>query len=164
MYAPTPKAGAYDPAVLEDFALAAEAVNGVRGVRSQRNIAPKEALTLKIKGTDFPNIPLLEKMAGVKVEMVEDSAAGQCVGFMVRTREMFVVLEGLVNLEEEIEKAQKELAYQQKFLAGVRAKLANECFVANAPEAVIANERKKESDALSKIESLEEKLKALKKS
>ena len=164
MFAPTPKAGAYDPAVLEDFALAAEAVNGVRAVRNQRNIAPKEMLNLKIKGTSFPNIPLLEKMAGVKVELAEDFAAQQCVGFMVRTHELFVVLDGLVNLEEEIEKAQKELDYQQKFLAGVRAKLANERFVAHAPEAVIANERKKESDALSKIESLEQKLKALKKS
>jgi valyl-tRNA synthetase len=121
-------------------------------------------LTLKIKGTAFPNIPLLEKMAGVKVEFAEDLAGLQGVGFLVRTQEMFVVLEGLVNLEEEIEKAQKELDYLQKFLAGVRGKLANERFVANAPAAVIANERKKESDALSKIESLEEKLKSLKKS
>ncbi len=164
MYAPTPKAGEFDPAVLEGFALMAEAVNGVRGIRSQRNIAPREMLTLKIKGTAFPNIPLLEKMAGVKVELAEDLAGLQGVGFLVRTQEMFVVLEGLVNLEEEIEKAQKELDYLQKFLAGVRGKLANERFVANAPAAVIANERKKESDALSKIESLEEKLKSLKKS
>ncbi len=164
MYAPTPKAEAFSPAVLEDFALSAEAVNGVRGIRSQRNIAPKETLSLKIKGTSFPNIPLLEKMAGVKVELVEDFAGSQGVGFLVRTREMFVVLEGLVNLQEEIEKSQKELAYLHKFLDGVRAKLSNERFVAHAPEAVIANERKKESDALSKIESLEEKLKSLKKS
>ena len=164
MYAPTPKAEAFSPAVLEDFALTAEAVNGVRGIRSQRNIAPKETLSLKIKGTSFPNIPLLEKMAGVKVELVEDFAGSQGVGFLVRTREMFVVLEGLVNLQEEIEKSQKELAYLHKFLDGVRAKLSNERFVAHAPEAVIANERKKESDALSKIESLEEKLKSLKKS
>ncbi len=164
MYAPTPKAGEFDPAVLEGFALMAEAVNGVRGIRSQRNIAPREMLTLKIKGTAFPNIPLLEKMAGVRVEFAEDLAGLQGVGFLVRTQEMFVVLEGLVNLEEEIEKAQKELDYLQKFLAGVRGKLANERFVANAPAAVIANERKKESDALSKIESLKEKLKLLKKS
>ena len=59
-------------------------------------------------------------------------------------------------------KLEKDLAYQQKFLAGVRGKLANERFVAHAPAAVIENERKKEADSLSKIESLESQLKALK--
>ena len=63
---------------------------------------------------------------------------------------------------EKIAKAEKDLEYQQRFLASVRAKLANEKFVAHAPEAVIANERKKEADALSRIESLEKQLKALK--
>ena len=53
--------------------------------------------------------------------------------------------------------------YQQKFLQGVRAKLANQNFVAHAPAAVIENERKKEADSLSKIETLEAKIKSLKK-
>ena len=73
-------------------------------------------------------------------------------------------LSGLVNVDEEIAKLEKDLAYQQKFLAGVRGKLANERFVANAPAAVIENERKKEADSLSKIESLESQIKALKNS
>ena len=163
MYAPTPKAEAYDPAVLENFALVAEAVNGVRSVRNQRNIGPKENLQLLIKGTSFPCIPVLEKMAGVKAALVGEFSDAQGMGFMVRTQELFVKLDGLVNVQEEIEKAQKELEYQQKFLQGVRAKLANENFVAHAPAAVIENERKKEADSLSKIESLESKLKALKK-
>ena len=64
--------------------------------------------------------------------------------------------------EEEIEKAEKELEHLQKFLAGVRAKLSNERFTAHAPEAVVAMERKKESDALSKIEILEKKINQLK--
>ncbi len=163
MYAPTPKAETYDPAVLENFALVAEAVNGVRSVRNQRNIGPKENLQLLIKGTSFPCIPVLEKMAGVKAALVGEFSDAQGMGFMVRTQELFVKLDGLVNVQEEIEKAQKELEYQQKFLQGVRAKLANENFVAHAPAAVIENERKKEADSLSKIESLESKLKALKK-
>jgi len=163
MYAPTPKAEAFDPAVLENFSLAAEAVNGVRSVRNQKNIAPKEQLHLLIKGSSFPCIPVVEKMAGVNVELVGEFGDAQGVGFMVRTQEMFVKMDGLVNVAEEIEKAQKELEYQQKFLQGVRAKLANENFVAHAPAAVIENERKKEADSLSKIESLEAKLKSLKK-
>ncbi len=163
MYASTPKAEAYNPTVLENFALVAEAVNGVRSVRNQRNIAPKENLHLLIKGTSFPCLPILEKMAGVKAELTGEFGDAQGMGFMVRTQEMFVKLDGLVNVQEEIEKAQKELEYQQKFLQGVRAKLSNENFVAHAPAAIIENERKKEADSLSKIESLESKLKALKK-
>ena len=73
-------------------------------------------------------------------------------------------MDGLVNVVEEIEKAQKDLEYQQNFLKGIRAKLSNERFVNNAPAAVIENERKKEADTLSRIESLESKLKQLKES
>ena len=165
LYAATPKASAFDPAVLENFALAQEAVNGVRGVRSQRNIPPKEMLQLKIKGA-FPAalLPVVEKMAGCQAALTEDFGAAQGVGFMVRTIEMFVALDGLVNVAEELAKAQKDLEYQQKFLQGVRAKLSNEKFTAHAPAQVIENERKKEADALSKIESLEAKIQQLKNS
>ncbi len=164
LFAPTPKAQPVSAEVLDHFAMAMEAVNAVRGVRNQRNIAPKEELTLKIKGEAFPAevLPIVEKMAGVKVERVADLGQTQGAGFLVRTYEMMVALDGLVNVAEEIEKAQKELEHQQKFLAGVRAKLSNERFVNNAPAAVIGNERKKEADALSRIESLESKLKQLK--
>ncbi|MBR1570488.1 MAG: valine--tRNA ligase [Bacteroidales bacterium] len=164
MYAATPKAGAYDPATLENFTLAMEAVNGVRGVRNQRNIAPKEILTLKIKGTAFPQdmLPVIAKMAGADVSLTDSFGDAQGVGFLVRTHEMLVVLDGLVNVQEEIEKAEKELEHQQKFLSGVRGKLSNERFVSNAPAAVIENERKKEADALSRIESLETKIDQLK--
>ena len=164
MYAPTPKAEPYDAAVLDNFALAMETVNGVRGIRNQRNIGPKEALSLKIKAGSFPCIPLIEKMAGVKVELVQDLGDGQAAAFLVRTTEMGIPLTGMVNVEEEIEKAQKDLEYQQKFLAGIRGKLSNERFVNNAPAAVIENERKKEADTLSRIETLEAKLKQLKES
>ncbi|MCR4569154.1 MAG: valine--tRNA ligase [Bacteroidales bacterium] len=164
MYAPTPKAEPYDAAVLDNFALAMETVNGVRGIRNQRNIGPKEALSLKIKAGSFPCIPLIEKMAGVKVELVQDLGDGQAAAFLVRTTEMGIPLTGMVNVQEEIEKAQKDLEYQQKFLAGIRGKLSNERFVNNAPAAVIDNERKKEADTLSRIETLEAKLKQLKES
>ncbi|MBO4340218.1 MAG: class I tRNA ligase family protein, partial [Bacteroidales bacterium] len=165
MYAPSPKAGEFDPALLDDFAFAAEAVNGVRGVRNQRNIAPKTTLTLQVKAASLPFENLVAKSANASVELVSEFTSSTGVGFMVRTTEMFVVLDACgVNVEEEIAKAQKDLEYQQKFLQGVRAKLSNERFTANAPAAVIENERKKEADSLSKIESLEAKLKQLKNS
>ena len=105
---------------------------------------------------------MIVKLANVTVAPAEDdmSAAQR---FMVRTFEMFVPLTGLINVEEEIAKLEAELKYQQNFLNSVRKKLSNERFVANAPEAVVAVERKKEADSLSKIESITASLEALKK-
>ena len=106
-------------------------------------------------------LPVVVKLANVSVGEAEgDMSTAQ--RFMVRTVEMFVPLTGLINVEEEIAKLEAELAYQQKFLDSVRKKLSNERFVANAPEAVVAVERKKEADSLSKIESITASLNALK--
>ena len=74
---------------------------------------------------------------------------------------MSVPLADFVNVDEERGKLEADLAYQKKFLAGVRGKLSNQGFVAHAPESVIAAERKKEADALQRIEALENSLKAL---
>ena len=163
MYAAASSVEKADEAVLTDFAIAFETVNAVRGVRAQKNIAPKEPLTLLLK-SGYPEgvIPLVEKLSNAAVRLVSEFGQGQGISLLVRTYEGFVLLEGLVNADEEIAKLEKDLAYQQNFLAGVRKKLSNERFVANAPAAVIENERKKEADALSRIEIIESQLKALK--
>jgi len=157
-----PKAKEYDAGLIASFEMACEAVAGVRNIRQSKNLSPRESLDLKIKGA-FPSevIPIVVKLANVTVGNAEgDLASAQ--RFMVRTVEMFVPLTGLINVEEEIAKLETELAYQQKFLDSVRKKLSNERFVANAPEAVVAVERKKEADSLSKIESITSSLNALK--
>ena len=81
---------------------------------------------------------------------------------MVGTTEFFVPLSGLVDVEDEIRKTEEAIAYNEKFLKQVRAKLSNERFVANAPEAVVSLERKKEADACSKLDTLRAALKTLK--
>jgi valyl-tRNA synthetase len=165
MYASSPTANSYDMSYIVSFEMAEEAINGIRGIRQEKNLSPKQSLSLKVRG-NFPNemLPVITKLANItsieKVDAVGDTSTG--VSFMVRTVEMFVPLTGLVNVEEEILKAEEALAYQQKFLESVRKKLSNESFVAHAPEAIVALERKKESDSLSKINSLELQLKSLK--
>ena len=157
-----PQAKPYDADFITSFEMACEAVAGVRNIRQSKNLSPRESLGLKIKG-DFPAevLPVVMKLANVSVgEADGDMSAAQ--RFMVRTVEMFIPLTGLINVEEEIAKLEAELEYQRKFLDSVRKKLSNERFVANAPEAVVAVERKKESDSLSKIESITASLNALK--
>ena len=161
MFAPSPKAGAYDPALLQAFELAQQAVVGIRGIRNQKGLAPKEALEVLVDAS-FPTavLPVVEKLALVSVQ--EGDAEGKTgASFVVGTSKVFVCLK--VNVEEEITRLKKDLAYQQQFLAGVRKKLSNGNFVAHAPAKVIEMERKKEADALLRIESYEAALKALEK-
>ena len=82
---------------------------------------------------------------------------------MVGTTEYAVPLGDLIDVEAEIAKAEAELKHLEGFLAGVEKKLSNERFVANAPAAVVELERKKQSDAQSKIATLRETLAALRK-
>ena len=165
MFARTPVAGPWDEGTINDFELAEEAVNALRGIRQQKNISPKEALEVKFKGA-FPvrMLPVVCKLANISnASIVEDfGATAEGVSQMIRTVEMYVPLTGKVNVEEEIAKIEAELEYQKKFLESVRTKLSNESFVAHAPEKVVAIERKKEADSLSKIEGYESQLKALK--
>ena len=161
MFQSTPKAGAYDEKFLAEFEVAREAVIGVRAVRAQKQISPKEGLKLFAEGT-FPAelYPAVRKLANV-TDIAAGSADGTSTSFIVGTVNFSVPLEGLVNADEEKGKLLKDLEYQKKFLAGVRAKLANANFVAHAPEAVIAGERKKEADALARIEAIESTLSKL---
>ena len=165
MFARTPLAGPWDEALVNDFELAEEVVNALRGIRQQKNISPKESLEVKFKG-DFPvrMLPMVCKLANISsATVVEDfGATAEGVSQMIRTVEMYVPLTGKVDVEEEIAKIEAELEYQKKFLESVRKKLSNESFVAHAPEKVVAMERKKEADSLSKIEGYESQLKALK--
>ena len=142
-----------------------EAIASVRNIRQSKGISPKEALGLSVKG-DFPGefASVVMKMANISsIETIDKMPEDiQGMSFMVGTTEFFVPLSGLVDVQEEIRKTEEAIAYNEKFLKQVRGKLSNERFVANAPEAVVALERKKEADALSKLEALHAALKTLK--
>lgn len=77
--------------------------------------------------------------------------------------EYAVPLGNNIDVEAELKKQEEELKYLRGFLKSVIAKLSNERFVNNAPAQVVEMERKKQSDAESKIKSLEESIAALKK-
>ena len=161
MFERTPQAGAYDPALLEGFELAKQAVIEIRAIRAQKQISPKAALELYIDGDFDAGLEATICKAANISNIHSGKASGTSVSFIVGTIKMSIPLEGLVDAEEERKKLKAELDHQRKFLASVRSKLGNEKFVAHAPQAVIDTERKKEADALSRIEALEASLKAL---
>lgn len=160
-----PKAGKYDNASIKAFEQGTAAVAAIRNIRQGKGISPKEPLSLSIKG-DFPKemVSVVERMANISdtsfVDQIENRDSG--AAFMVDTVEFFVPLSGMVNVEEEIAKMTAEIEHLTGFLKGVDAKLSNERFVNNAPAAVVEMERKKKSDATTKIENLKKSIQNLK--
>ena len=164
MYALIPEPEQADQALLKAMADVKEIVGGVRNVRKQKNLPNKEQLTLQaVGGLNNPFEAIITKLAGLeKIEAVTEKDA-TAAAFMVGTAEFAVPLAGSIDVEEEIKKLEADLEYTRGFLASVDKKLSNERFVANAPEAVVANERKKKADAESKIATMEQALQQLKK-
>ena len=160
MFQGTPKAGPVDDKFLAAFETAQGMIAGVRGIRAQKQIAPKQALDLYVAGETLPELdPVLEKLANAKV--FRGTAEGPVSSFLVGTVQCSVPVSGLIDTSGEITRLQAELEHQKGFLESVRRKLGNASFVAHAPAAVVEGERKKEADALSRIEALEKSLAAL---
>ena len=138
-------------------------VSGVRMVRNQKNIAPKEQLALQAVGkNDFEQYnAVITKMANLNSISVVAEKDATASAFMVGTDEYAVPVGDMIDVDAEIQKMEAQLKHLEGFLAGVKKKLSNERFVQNAPEAVVALERKKQSDSEEKIASLKESIAAL---
>ncbi len=157
-----PKATQVDASYIESFGKVKEIVSGVRTIRLQKNIPNKEALTLQVLGShDDAFNPVIAKMCNLSEITKTDEKAAGAVSFLVGTTEYAVPLGSMISVEEELAKLREELKYQQGFLASVVKKLSNENFVNKAPSKVIDMERKKQSDAESKIKTIEESIAAL---
>ncbi len=150
--------------LIADMEQVKQVVASVRAARNQRNIAPKELLTLQCVGECCftPYIEVVKKMAGLSEVVTVKEKEATSAAFLVGTYEMAIPLGTLVDTEAEIEKLEAQLKHLEGFLAGVLKKLSNERFVANAPETVVALERKKQADSEEKIATLKQSIAALK--
>lgn len=158
-----PEASEQDKVLIADIENVKLVVAGVRTVRNQKNIANKESLTLQAVGNNalknYDNV--VKKMANLSsIDTVEEKDS-TAAAFMVGTLEYAVPLGDKIDIAAEIEKMEAQLKHLEGFLAGVKKKLSNERFVANAPEAVVALERKKQSDSEEKIAALKESINSL---
>ena len=155
----------YNEAFLAKIDVSKEVIGNIRAIRQQKNLSPREPLALQIVGespvaglesviTKMANLTAIENVA-----TPDDTA----VSFRVGTSEFAVPMGSLIDKDAEIAKMQEELAYHEKFLKSVEAKLNNPNFVSKAPEKIIAIERKKQSDATEKIAMLKESIQKLSK-
>ncbi|GGD87652.1 valine--tRNA ligase [Planktosalinus lacus] len=159
-----PKMEPFDNKLISDFEHAAEVISGIRTIRKEKNISFKETISLSVLNQEnvtnkFDSI--ITKLGNIdSLDYVEEKVNG-ALSFRVKSNEYFIPVAGTINIEEEIKKLTEELEYTEGFLKSVQKKLSNERFVNNAPETVIASERKKEADALAKINTLKESIAGL---
>lgn len=162
MYSTMPQAGVYDADIIAEMETIKEIVNGVRSVRAAKNIPNKETLKLNIVGEwEAKEADLLAKLCNLsEIANVKEKDASASA-FLVGTVEFNVPLADSIDKDAELAKLRKDLDYYEGLLRSVQKKLSNERFVNGAPATVVDAERKKEADALSKIEALKASISAL---
>ncbi len=161
MVALWPKAGTENPELIDAFDQLKETIAAVRSIRQEKNIPNKEALQLMVNGKVlYPE--LLCSLCNLSDVVSVNEQPEEAIQFMVRTTEFFVPLSGKIDVKEEIKKLKAELAHQEGFLASVMKKLSNERFVSSAPAQVVELERKKQADAESRIQAINQQLANLK--
>ena len=153
-----------DSKILADEKFAAEVISGIRTIRKEKNIPNKDQIELFVKRNEtidqsFDSV--IRKLGNLSILNYVDKKVDGALSFRVKSNEYYVPLLGSINIEEEIATLTQELEYTKGFLNSVMKKLSNERFVNNAPEQVIANERKKQSDAEAKIKTIQEQLSAI---
>jgi valyl-tRNA synthetase len=162
-----PESKKYNSAMISEFEKVKETISGVRTVRKDKDIPNREKIELQIldnggRGTtDF--LPVIKKMCNLSEIKFVTGKPEAASSFMTGTTEYFIPLEGKLDIEAELIKIQEEVEYHRGFLISVLKKLDNERFVQNAPQNVLELERKKKSDAESKINSLLERKSELEK-
>ncbi|MDG1373881.1 MAG: valine--tRNA ligase [Flavobacteriaceae bacterium] len=159
-----PELKPYDSTILEGFEFASDVVSGIRTIRKEKNIAFKNTIDFLVlnnesqtKGFDA----IISKLGNISNLTYTSEAVENALSFRVKSNEYFIPANDTIDVAAEISKLEEELKYIEGFLKSVQKKLSNERFVSGAPEQVVASEKKKEADAVAKIETLKASLKNL---
>ncbi|KAF1303767.1 valine--tRNA ligase [Candidatus Enterococcus willemsii] len=144
-----------------------ELIRSVRNIRSEVNTPLSKPITLLIQTNDEDvdtflkaNQNYIDRFCNPE-ELVIDStleAPELAMSAVLTGATIYLPLAGLINIEEEIKRLEKELDKWNKEVKRVQGKLSNERFVSSAPEAVVAQEREKEADYLEKQKAVEERI------
>ena len=147
-----------------------ELIRSVRNIRAEVNTPLSKPITLLIKTNDakvdeflIENTSYIERFCNPEELVIASdiTAPDLAMSAVLTGAEIYLPLAGLINIEEEIKRLEKELAKWNGEVKRVQRKLANERFVANAPENVVAEERAKEKDYLEKQAAVQERIESL---
>ncbi|ONK22296.1 valine--tRNA ligase [Bacillus sp. VT-16-64] len=148
-----------------------EIIRAVRNIRAEVNTPMSKKITLLLKAKDETVLSVLEKNRiyierfcnpeELKME-VGMKAPEKAMSAVVTGVELYLPLAGLINIDEEIARLEKEWDKWNKEVERVQKKLSNEKFVSKAPQAIVEEERAKEKDYLAKRAAVEERMAELK--
>jgi len=151
-----------DPTAETDMATLQAVIYAVRNIRGEMNVPPSQKVPLKIRPLDG-EAAVLERHAGLirdlarlehlhigrDLEKPRYAAAAVAAGF-----ELLVPLEGLIDLDRERERLQKEIANLLQLQEKTAAKLSQAAFTVKAPPEVVEQERRKLADYRQRRERL----------
>ena len=133
-------------------------ISGLRNIRGEMNIPPSQKLVALIKTSNLKDdqIPYIQSLAKIdQLESGEDVVKPEgAASVIMNDCEIFVPLKGIINLDVERERLQKEIQRLEGALTGVEKKLSNERFISNAPSSVIEKEKAKKADWQNSLKKL----------
>ena len=155
--------GARDEAAEEDFARLQAAVSAVRQLRVEAALAPGQVLDVVVEGPAAEVVAREAEVFGslARARVLDALPAGASLARSLPECTVRLPLEGVVDVESWRARQQKRLADARAALRKHEGKLANERFVANAPSAVVVEERRRAAEATELIASIEASLEAL---
>jgi valyl-tRNA synthetase len=146
-----------------EFELAKQTISAIRNIRAEAGISPTTPLSLIIRTRDTEVTKLfkqsewiikkLQKLSDITIDPVAEKQ-GICASAVVSGNELFVPLAGLIDLDKERDRINKEIQRLEGFKKSVESKLANDNFVSRAPADVVLNEKNKARDAAETLEKL----------
>jgi len=148
---------------LKDFVI------GVRQIRGEMNISPGKRLPVLVADAKPADHERLDRQRGFlqmlarleQIDSLEGPEPDDVATALVRQFRLLVPLAGLIDIEAERSRLGKQRERVAQDLAKAQAKLGNERFIANAPEAVVQKERDRAADLASRLSALEQQLERL---
>lgn len=160
---PAPDASRVDDTIEARFTLVQELVSAIRNIRAEAGLSPNLELEVLVRVADTDTAEMLHSVKSLilKLQKTKTLEIGttiekpsQSASTLVKGCELMIPMAEHIDFDKERERLQKEIQRTEGFLKSITAKLSNEKFVSNAPEAVVAKERAKQADAEANLTKL----------
>ncbi|MBI5893991.1 MAG: valine--tRNA ligase [Deltaproteobacteria bacterium] len=148
-----------------------DVIKAIRNIRSEMNIPPSANIEVICHAADDDEKQLLEIGEGYIKNLARtsifrlstsDSRPSDAVSTVIGGIEIFIPLKGLINIDEEIIRLEKEMDKIIKEMTGLEKRLSNKDFIAKAPEEVVAKDRARMDELVQKKKKIEQGIKRLK--
>nr|WP_245724074.1 valine--tRNA ligase [Marinococcus luteus] len=170
---PTADSQLFDEEAVRDMELIQEVIRSVRNTRAEMNVPPSKEVPMSLKPSNSQASERLERGQDYIVRFGNPDtltidtaleAPEKSISHVLSGAEIFLPLEGLINVDEEIERLQREKDKLDKEVERVTKKLNNEGFVSKAPAHVVEEEKEKQKDYEQKREKVTARMEELQKS